>query len=136
MACPELTPETRGLIGAAALARMKPGARLLNLARGPVVDENALIAALHNGTLAGAALDVFADEPHVPEILRGMENVVLTPHLGGGSHEGRRSAQAQCIENVRRVLAGEPPLSECVVVEPAPPSAAATVHDACKIPPL
>lgn len=111
-----LTPATRGLIDARRLALMKPGARLLNLARGPVVDEPALIAALLSGRLAGAALDVFADEPHVPEVLRTMENVVLTPHIGGGSHEGRRLAQAQCIENVRRVLVGEPPLPACVVV--------------------
>jgi glyoxylate reductase len=111
-----LTPATRGLVDARRLALMKPGARLINMARGPVVDEPALIAALQSGRLAGAALDVFADEPHVPEALRTMENVVLTPHVGGGSHEGRRLAQAQCIENVRRVLAGGPPLPACVVV--------------------
>jgi glyoxylate reductase len=111
-----LTPATHHLIDSRRLALMKPGARLLNLARGPVVDEPALIAALQSGRLAGAALDVFADEPHVPEALRTMENVVLTPHVGGGSHEGRRLAQAQCIENVRRVLAGDAPLPACVVV--------------------
>lgn len=111
-----LTPETRALIDARRLAQMKPGARLLNLARGAVVDEPALIAALRSGRLAGAALDVFPEEPHVSPILREMENVVLTPHLGGGSIEGRREAQTTCVENVRRVLAGESPLPECVVV--------------------
>jgi phosphoglycerate dehydrogenase-like enzyme len=95
---------------------MKPGARLLNLARGPVVDETALIAALRSGHVAGAALDVFADEPNVSPALREMENVVLTPHLGGGSLEGRRLAQSLCVENVRRVLSGEDPRPECVVV--------------------
>ncbi|MEN9634882.1 MAG: hypothetical protein RL077_3286 [Verrucomicrobiota bacterium] len=113
-----LTPETRGLIDAARLAQMKPGACLINLARGPVVDEAALMAALRSGRLAGAALDVFADEPQVPLALRAMENVVLTPHLGGGSREGRREAQAQCVENVLRVLRGEGPIAECIVVEP------------------
>ncbi|MSU73089.1 MAG: D-glycerate dehydrogenase [Opitutus sp.] len=117
-----LTPETRGLIDAVRMAQMKPGASLINLARGPVVDEAALIAALRSGRLAGAALDVFADEPQVPLALREMENVVLTPHLGGGSHEGRRNAQQACVENVQRVLRGERPIAECIVVEPEAPA--------------
>jgi glyoxylate reductase len=111
-----LTTETHRLIDAPRIALMKPGARLLNLARGPVVDETALIAALRSGHVAGAALDVFADEPNVSPALREMENVVLTPHLGGGSLEGRRLAQSLCVENVRRVLSGEDPRPECVVV--------------------
>ena len=101
--------------------RMKPGAWLINLSRGPVVDEPALIAALESGRLGGAALDVFAREPAVPEALRRMENVVLTPHLGGGSREGRREAQEQCVENVLRVLRGQRPLAECIVVDPTGP---------------
>jgi glyoxylate reductase len=113
-----LTPETRSLIDQVRLAQMKDGACLINLARGPVVDDAALIAALRSGRLAGAALDVFADEPTVPDELRAMENVVLTPHLGGGSREGRREAQEQCLENVLRVLRGERPIAECIVVEP------------------
>ncbi len=111
-----LNEDSRGLINAARLAQMKRGAFLLNLARGAVVDEPALIAALQSGHLAGAALDVFADEPHVPVVLREMENVVLTPHVGGGTAEGRRSAQEACVDNVLRVLRGERPRPECVVV--------------------
>jgi glyoxylate reductase len=114
-----LNDASRGLIDAAKLARMKPGAFLLNLARGAVVDEPALISALRSGQLAGAALDVFLDEPNVPAALCEMENVVLTPHVGGGSREGRRIAQELCVENVRRVLTGESPLSDCVVVAAA-----------------
>lgn len=114
-----LNDESRGLINAARLARMKRGAFLLNLARGAVVDEPALIAALRSGHLGGAALDVFADEPRVPAELCAMENVVLTPHVGGGSREGRRQAQELCVENVSRVLRGEVPRAECVVSAPA-----------------
>ena len=98
---------------------MRPGAYLLNIARGAVVDESALIYALRRGQIAGAALDVFVDEPNVPAALCEMENVVLTPHVGGGSREGRRIAQELCVENVRRVLTGEAPLPECVVVAAA-----------------
>ncbi len=111
-----LTAETHRLIDASRLARMKPGARLINLARGPVVDEAALIAALETGRLAGAALDVFEDEPNVPEALRRMDNVLLTPHLGGGSREGRLLAQSICVENVHRVLLGGTPLVESTAV--------------------
>ena len=114
-----LNDESRGLINERRLAQMKRGAFLLNLARGPVVEESALIAALVSGHLGGAALDVFSDEPHVPAALMEMENVVLTPHLGGGSREGRRSAQETCIDNVCRVLRGQDPRPECVVVAPA-----------------
>jgi glyoxylate reductase len=111
-----LNEDSRGLINATRLAQMKPGAFLLNLARGAVVDEPAVVAALHEGRLGGAALDVFVDEPNVPPTLFGLENVVLTPHVGGGSREARRMAQETCVENVRRVLSGAAPLPECVVV--------------------
>lgn len=111
-----LNEDSRGLINATRLAQMKPGAFLLNLARGAVVDEPAVIAALDEGRLGGAALDVFVDEPNVPTDLFGLENVVLTPHVGGGSREARRQAQETCVENVRRVLTGATPLPECVVV--------------------
>lgn len=115
-----LNADSTAMIDANALRLMKPGAWLINLSRGAVIDEPALIAALQTGRLAGAALDVFAHEPAVPEVLRKMENVVLTPHLGGGSQEGRREAQEQCVENVLRVLRGERPIAECIVVEPEP----------------
>jgi glyoxylate reductase len=117
-----LTAETRHLINAARLAQMKRGAFLLNLARGPVVDEPALIAALRSGQLAGAALDVFEDEPNVPAELCAMENVVLTPHIGGGSREGRRLAQELCVENVLRVLRGDVPRADCIVSAPVTPA--------------
>lgn len=113
-----LNDDSRGLINERRIAQMKAGAYLLNLARGPVVDEAALITALQTKRLAGAALDVFANEPQVPAALTQMENVVLTPHIGGGSKEGRRSAQETCVENVTRVLTGKPPRPECVVVAP------------------
>lgn len=114
-----LNDDSRNLINERRLAQMKRGAYLLNLARGPVVDEPALIAALRSGHLGGAALDVFANEPQVPAALIEMENVVLTPHIGGGSKEGRRSAQEACVDNVHRVLRGERPRPECIVVAPA-----------------
>jgi glyoxylate reductase len=114
-----LTDESRRLIDATRFTQMKRGSFLLNLARGPVVDEPALIAALRSGHLAGAALDVFADEPRVPSELCAMENVVLTPHVGGGSREGRRLAQETCVENVLRVLRGGSPRAECVVCGPS-----------------
>jgi len=106
-----LTAETRHLIGAAQLAAMKATAVLVNTARGQVVDEPALIAALEAGTIAGAGLDVFHDEPSVPDSLMRLPNVAVTPHLGGATREARRDAQRHALQNVRLVLTGEPPLS-------------------------
>tara|TARA_R110002096_G_scaffold91625_14_gene207339 strand:+ start:12775 stop:13740 length:966 start_codon:yes stop_codon:yes gene_type:complete len=106
-----LTPETRHLIDADALAMMKRGAFLVNLARGPVVHETALVDALKSGQLGGAGLDVFEHEPEVHPELLTMENVVLTPHLGGATREARKVARLTAAENVRRVLLGERPLT-------------------------
>jgi glyoxylate reductase len=104
--CP-LTPQTRHLINAETLARMRPGALLINVARGKVVDLAALIPALRDGRLGGAGLDVFEDEPEVPEALRSLPNVVLSPHMGGCTQAARDAARRTCIENVLRVLRGQ-----------------------------
>lgn len=101
--CPS-TPETRHLIDAAALAAMKPTAVLVNTARGPIVDEEALVKALCDGTIAGAALDVYEREPEVHEGLLELDNVVLTPHLGSATREARVAMGMLCVEGLRAVL--------------------------------
>ncbi len=104
-----LTPETRGMIGAAELALMKPSAVLINVARGAVVDEQALITALRDGTIAGAGLDVFEREPLPADSpLWEMENVVVTPHFSAGSERYAARAAIIVCDNLRRYLAGEP----------------------------
>jgi glyoxylate reductase len=101
--CP-LTPETRHLIDARAFARMKPSAVLVNTSRGPVVDEAALVQALRERRIAGAALDVFEFEPDVTEGLLGFDNVVLTPHLGSATRETRVAMGMLSVEALRAVL--------------------------------
>lgn len=104
-----LTPETRGLIGAKALAMMKPSAVLINTSRGGVVDEPALIGALQKGVIASAGLDVFAQEP--PDRgnpLLSMENVVTTPHNGGGTVDTMKRIVHHAFGNILRVERGEP----------------------------
>lgn len=104
-----LSERTRGLLGAAELAAMKPGARLVNTSRGPIVDEEALVAALRNAALAGAALDVYGTEPlPADHPLLGLDNVVLTPHLGYVEEGVYRTFYGQTLENVRAWLDGSP----------------------------
>jgi len=106
-----LTPETHHLIGDAALARMKPTALLVNTARGPVVDTDALVRALQEGRIGGAALDVFEDEPDVDPRLVALEQVVLTPHLGSAGAATREAMCGLAVRNVAEVLAGRPPVT-------------------------
>lgn len=106
--CP-LTAQTRHLIDAAALRAMKPGAFLVNTARGPVVDEAALVEALRSGEIAGAALDVYEDEPRVHPGLLDLECVVLAPHLGSATTETRTRMAELAVENVVAVLSGQDP---------------------------
>lgn len=104
-----LTPETRHLIGGRELRAMKKTAVLINTARGPVVDETALVSALRDGTIAGAGLDVFEHEPEVHPGLLDMDNVVLTPHLGSATLETRTAMALLCSHAVLAVLAGRKP---------------------------
>ena len=106
-----LTAQTRHLIDAAALAAMKPTAYLINTARGGVVDEAALIAALHNGQIRGAALDVFEGEPQVNPALLDAPGLVLTPHTASAGEATRDTMGILAVDNAAAVLAGEPPLT-------------------------
>src|SRR5262249_1734128 len=104
-----LTPATRHLIDAAALARMKPNAILVNTARGGVVDTDALIAALHAGTIAGAALDVTDPEPLPPDHpLLAAPNVLVVPHIGSATTRTRTRMTDIAVDNVLAGLAGKP----------------------------
>lgn len=104
-----LTADTKQLIGTRELAAMKGSAYLINVSRGDVVDEEALIAALQDGTIAGAGLDVFAQEPLPPKSpFWRMENVIVTPHQAGGTPHYNKRAMALFADNLRRYLAGEP----------------------------
>lgn len=104
-----LTPATRGMIGQKELALMKPGAYLINTARGPVVDESALIDALQNKVIAGAGLDVFENEPVIPDALRELPGVVLMPHLGTATHETRGEMSLLVAQNIKAFFAGDVP---------------------------
>ena len=106
-----LLPATRGLFNAEVFGKMKTGALLINTARGPLVDEGALVSALDSGRLGGAALDVVAVEPLPKESrLIGRDNVVLTPHTGFYSVEALNELQTKCAADVARVLSGEKPV--------------------------
>jgi glyoxylate reductase len=104
-----LTSETRHLIGAAELALMKPTAFLVNVARGPVVDEEALVEALRTKRIAGAGLDVFEEEPKLHPGLLGLENLALTPHIGSASGATRRRMATRAAENCVAALEGHRP---------------------------
>jgi glyoxylate reductase len=104
------TPESERLIGERELGLMKPSAFLVNIARGGLVDEDALVAALREGRIAGAGLDVFVEEP-VPydHPLLELDNVILTPHIGGGSGGARVKQMSDVLDNIVRFARGEPP---------------------------
>ena len=104
-----LTESNRGMIGAAQLALMKPMARIINCARGGIIDEPALLAALQDGKLAGAALDVFAAEPATDNPLVQDAHVIATPHLGASTTEAQVSVAVDVAEQILAVLRGEPP---------------------------
>ncbi len=104
-----LTADTRGMIGAAEISKMKPTAHLINIARGAVVEEAALIDALKTGVIAGAGLDVFDAEPLPPESeFWDMDNVVVSPHMGGLAPETRAISFEIFLENFKKFVAGEP----------------------------
>lgn len=98
---------TRHLVNAEVLRALGPQGLLVNVARGSVVDEAALIACLQSGELGGAALDVFDDEPRVPPALLALEQVVLAPHIASGTHDTRQAMAELCLANLRAGLAGE-----------------------------
>jgi len=108
-----LTPSTHHLIDAPALRRMKPGAFLINVSRGAVVDTAALIAALESGHLAGAGLDVLEGEPEVPIALRERADVIITPHVAFSSDASLAELRRRVAEEVVRVLSGAAPRHPC-----------------------
>ncbi|MCV7422307.1 2-hydroxyacid dehydrogenase [Mycobacterium yunnanensis] len=108
---------TQRLVDAEVIEALGPSGYLVNIARGSVVDETALVAALVEGRLAGAGLDVFADEPNVPEALMGLDNVVLLPHVGSGTVETRAAMEALTLRNLDEFLASGRLITP--VVEPA-----------------
>lgn len=103
-----LTEQTKGLIGKRALSLMKPTARLINTARGQLIDEEALADAIRNGKLAGAAIDVFANEPCTSSILFGLDNIIVTPHLGASTQEAQTLAATEVARQVIDTLQGKP----------------------------
>ncbi len=111
--CPH-TPETHELVSAARIAAMKPSAYLINTARGEVVDEDALINALTHGGIAGAGLDVYNHEPAVDPRLLALDNVVLLPHLGSATVEGREASGERVIANIRAWCDGHRPPDQVI----------------------
>lgn len=99
-------PQTEGLVSRAVIEALGPRGILVNVSRGSVVDEDALVEALRTGRLGGAGLDVFRDEPRVPQALLALDNVVLAPHMASGTHETRAAMAALVLENLAAFLAG------------------------------
>ena len=93
-------PETRHLVSAEILAALGPKGFVINVARGSVIDQDALIKALQDGTIAGAGLDVYDNEPNISEVLFGLDNAVLLPHLASGTHETRAAMAALTFDNL------------------------------------
>ena len=106
-----LQPETRGRIGRRELARMKPGSFIVNTARGPIIDEDALIDALRTGHIAGVGLDVFTNEPSVPMALREHPRAFCLPHIATATRGTRLGMMSRCVDNVIAVLDGGPPIT-------------------------
>ena len=106
-----LTPATHHLIGARELAWMRPTAFLINTARGPIIDEGALVQALKGGTIAGAGLDVYEQKPAMHSGLAQLKQVALLPHLGSATLHARVQMGLVCLENIQAVLDGHPPLN-------------------------
>jgi lactate dehydrogenase-like 2-hydroxyacid dehydrogenase len=116
LACPG-GEETRHLISTLQLRALGPHGILVNIARGTVADPEALITALRDGTIAGAGLDVFESEPHLPEALRALDNVILTPHIGAITFEAFDQGRDLLRANLRAHFAGEPVLTPVLVPE-------------------
>jgi lactate dehydrogenase-like 2-hydroxyacid dehydrogenase len=106
------TAATKGIVNARVLEALGPQGFLINVARGALVDEPALVEALQSGKLGGAGLDVFVDEPHVPEALLTMDNVVLEPHVGSGTVETRRAMSQLVLDNLDAHFEGRPLLTQ------------------------
>jgi hydroxypyruvate reductase len=106
------TPETQKIVSQAVIEALGPNGILVNVARGAVVDEDALVEALKSGKLGGAGLDVFVNEPQVPPELFAMDNVVLQPHVGSATHETRRAMSQLVLDNLDAKFAGRPLLTE------------------------
>ncbi len=112
--CAAASASTRRIISTAVFDALGPSGILVNVARGSIVDEPALVAALQEGRLGGAALDVFEDEPNVPDALRTMDNVVVTPHIASATNETRRAMGDLMIDNFDAFFAGKPMPTEVV----------------------
>ena len=106
------TPQTQKIVSKQVIEALGPTGILVNVARGAVVDEDALVEALKSGKLGGAGLDVFVNEPEVPEALFAMDNVVLQPHVGSATHDTRRAISQLVLDNLDAKFAGKPLLTE------------------------